>query len=256
MVAKFSKYIAMLMIIGLSGCATAVKDQTTEDVTPLESYNRAMFSFNNKLDKYVIRPVAKGYRAVTNEFARQRVTNFFNNIEEPVSAVNHILQGDFENSGNNLGRFVLNTTLGGAGLFDVASTVGLEQKKTGFDETLAAWCVPDGPFIVLPVMGPSTPRAATGFVVDGYSSPMYWVAQESNGEDARTVYYSAAGLKYLNLMAENIKMLESLEEGSVDYYEAVKSAYLQNRGKIKRCSELREEKAPEYDFDMDDMDEE
>ena len=256
MIARFSKYIIMLMLVGVAGCASTVKGGAVAEETPLESYNRAMFSFNNKLDKYVIRPVAKGYRAVTNEFVRQRVTNFFNNIEEPVSAVNHILQGEFENSGNNLGRFVLNTTLGGVGLFDVASTVGLEQKKTGFDETLATWCVPDGPFVVLPVMGPSTPRAATGFVVDGYSSPMYWMAQESDGEDAWAVYYGAAGLKYLNLMAENVKMLESLEEGSVHYYEAVKSAYLQNRGKIKRCGEILEEKTPEYDFDMDDMDDE
>lgn len=251
---KFSKYIAILVVAGLSGCAAA-KPEAAGEITPLESYNRAMFSFNNKLDKYIIRPVAKGYRAVTNEYVRQRVTNFFNNIEEPVSAVNHVLQGEFANSGNNLGRFVLNTTLGGVGLFDVASKVGLEQKKTGFDETLATWGVPDGPFVILPVMGPSTPRAATGFVVDGYTSPMYWVAQESDGEDAWLVYYGVAGLKYLNLMAENIKMLESLEEGSVDYYEAVKSAYLQNRGKIKRSGETSQ-KTPEYDFDMDDMDEE
>lgn len=253
MTKAFFKYIVFALFLFLSGCAGTPQSKEGETVGALEQYNRAMFSFNNKLDKYVIRPTAKGYRAITNEFIRQRVTNFFNNIEEPVSAVNHALQGEFQNSGANLGRFVLNTTLGGVGLFDVASKVGLEQKKTGFDETLATWCVPDGPFVVLPVMGPSTPRAATGFVVDGYSSPMYWVAQESNGEDAWTVYYSMAGLKYLNLMAENIKMLESLEEGAVDYYEAVKSMYLQNRSKIKRCGELTEEQAIEYDFDMDDM---
>lgn len=251
----FSKYIIFILCLCLSGCASVPQAENTEQESALEEYNRAMFSFNNKLDKYVIRPVAKGYRAVTNEFVRQRVTNFFNNIEEPISAVNHALQGEFENSGNNLGRFVLNTTLGGIGLFDVASEVGLEQKKTGFDETLANWCVPDGPFIILPVMGPSTPRAAAGFVVDGYSSPMYWVAQESDGEDAWAVYYGVAGLKYLNLMAENIKMLESLEEGSVDYYAAMKSAYLQNRGKIKRCGKVSNEETPDYDFDMDDMEE-
>ncbi len=213
-----------------------------------------MFSFNNKLDKFIIRPVARGYRAVTNEFVRERVSNFFSNIEEPISAANHILQGEFQNTGNNLGRFVLNTTLGGAGLFDVASKVGLEKQKTGFDETLATWCVPDGPFIVLPVFGPSTPRAATGFVVDGYSSPMYWAANESGGEDKWLVYYGLSGLKYVNLMAENLTFLESLEEGSVDYYEAVKSAYLQNRGKIKRCGKAAQDLTPDYDFDMDDMD--
>lgn len=249
----FSRCIICILLLSMGGCVSTPQTGNSEQVSALEEYNRAMFSFNNKLDKYIIRPVAKGYRAVTNEFVRQRVTNFFNNIEEPVSAVNHVLQGEFENSGNNLGRFVLNTTLGGVGLFDVAAKVGLEQKKTGFDETLADWCVPDGPFFILPVMGPSTPRAAAGFVVDGYSSPMYWVAHESDGEDADAVYYGAVGLKYLNLMAENIKMLESLEEGSIDYYEAVKSAYLQNRGKLKQCGRTQNGGTPEYDFDMDDM---
>ncbi len=248
----FSKYMVAVMLLGMSGCATPTGNSPAKS-TALESYNRAMFGFNNKVDKYVIRPIAKGYRAVTNEFVRQRVSNFFNNIEEPVSAVNHILQGEFENSGNNLGRFVLNTTLGGIGLFDVATKVGLEPKKTGFDETLATWCVPDGPFIILPIMGPSTPRAATGFVVDGYSSPMFWIAEESNGEDAWLVYYGASGLKYVNLMAENLKMLESLEEGAVDYYETIKSAYLQNRGKMRRCGKRVVNETPEYDFDMDDM---
>ncbi len=253
---KILKYAVLLMFCGLGGCASTPAGQPEENKTALESYNRAMFSFNDKLDKFIIRPVAKGYRAVTNEFVRERVSNFFNNIDEPISAVNHMLQGEFANTGNNLGRFTLNTTLGGLGLFDVASSVGLEKKKTGFDETLATWCIPDGPFIVLPVFGPSTPRAAAGFVVDGYSSPMYWVANESGGEDKWLAYYSASGLKYVNLMAENIKFLESLEEGAVDYYETVKSTYLQNRNKLKKCSDMAKDAAPEYDFDMDDMEDE
>lgn len=254
MVKTFSKYIAILLLLALSGCTNSSPVETTEGVGALEGYNRAMFGFNHKLDKYVLRPVAKGYRAVTNEFVRERVSNFFNNIEEPISAVNHVLQGELQNTGTNLGRFVLNTTLGAVGLFDVASEVGLEKKKTGFDETLAAWCVPDGPYVVLPVFGPSTPRATTGFIVDGYSSPTYWVAEESGGDDAWLAYYGASGLKYLNLMAENMKMLESLEEGAVDYYEAVKSMYMQNRGKIRRCGEAVLEETSAYDFDMDDMD--
>ena len=256
MLNKFSKCVAILTICGLCGCAGTKEslNKQPDEVSGLENYNRAMFTFNNKVDKYVLRPAAKGYKAVTNEYVRQRVSNFFNNIDEPISAVNHLLQGEFLNSGNNLGRFAVNTTLGIVGLFDVASSFGMEKRKTGFDETLASWCVPDGPFIILPIMGPSTPRAATGFVVDGYSSPAYWMAQESGGEDAWLVYYSASGLKYLNLYAENMSMLESLEEGSVDYYEAVKSMYLQNRKKIKTCGEEHQE-TPDYDFDMGDMDE-
>ena len=240
--------IMLVFVAGMNGCVSEVHD-SSEDTT-LENYNRAVFGFNNKLDTYVFRPIAKGYNKVTNEYVRSRISDFFNNINEPVSAANHLLQGEFSKTGNNLGRFVINTTLGGVGLYDVASKVGLERTPTGFDETMAAWCVPDGPFVMLPVFGPSTPRAAIGFVADGYSSPMYIVANESHGEDAMTVYYGLAGLKYLNLYAENVKWLESLEEGSVDYYETIKSTYLQNRGKIKTCGRTAEQE-PEYDFDMD-----
>ena len=239
--------------MGLSGCATT--SNYTDSDTVLEKYNRAMFGFNNKVDKYVIRPVAKGYRAVTTQNIRKHVSNVFNNIEEPVSALNHILQGEFVSSGKNLSRFVMNTTLGVAGIFDVATSLGLERDKTGFDETMSSWCIPDGPYVILPIVGPSTPRAALGFVADAYTSPSYWVASESGDDDAKGIYYGAAGLKYLNLMAQNVNILESLEEGSVDYYEAIKSTYMQSRGKMKSCglSGGRAE-VDEYDFDMDDMD--
>ncbi|MBP5698586.1 MAG: VacJ family lipoprotein [Alphaproteobacteria bacterium] len=225
-----------------------------EDQSALESYNHAMFNFNNKVEKAVIRPVAKGYRAITNDYIRQRVTNFFNNISEPVSAANHLLQGEWHNAAQNVSRLMINTTIGGLGLYDVAAKAGLEQKPTGFDETMAAWCVPDGPYIVLPLIGPSTPRAATGWVADGYSSPAYWVASESDGEDAMLVYYGANGLKYLNKYATNLKLLEGLEESAVDYYETVKAIYLQNRGKIKTCGKVSAENTPDYDFDMDSED--
>ncbi len=244
-------FAIFVLFLGLSGCAS--NGVGGGDVGSLEQYNRAMFEFNNKVDKYVVRPVAKGYRAITNKYIRTRVSNFFDNVGEPISAVNHVLQGEFASSGNNVGRFVINTTLGVVGLFDVASSMGMERKKTGFDETLSTWCVPDGPFVVLPIMGPSTPRAATGFVVDAYSSPLYWVTHESDESEAKSIYYAASGLKYLNLMAENLAFLESLEEGSIDYYEAVKSSYMQNRSKLRRCG-IEDEAVAGYDFDMDDMD--
>lgn len=246
------KYLFLCSFVVLSGCTTTTKDG--EEMSALESYNHAMFNFNDVVEKSVIRPVGKGYRAVTNKYVRQRVTNFFDNIEEPVSMANHLLQGEFHNSGENFARFVINTTLGGLGLYDVAAKAGLEKNPTGFDKTLATWCVPDGPYIVLPIIGPSTPRAGTGWVVDGYSSPTYWIAHESGDDDAEWIYYGVSSLKYLNKYAENIKVLESLEEGSVDYYEAMKSAYLQNRAKIRVCGKRAAEKAPDYDFDMDDED--
>lgn len=246
-----NRFFAMfLLFIGLCGCAS--NKMTDSDAGVLEQYNRAMFEFNNKIDKYVVRPVAKGYRAVTNKYVRSRVTNFFDNIGEPISAVNHVLQGEFSSSGSNVGRFVINSTLGVIGLFDVASSVGLERDKTGFDETMATWCVPDGPFVVLPIMGPSTPRATVGFVADAYSSPLYWATHSTDESEAKTIYYAASGLKYLNLIAENLTFLESLEDGSVDYYEAVKSSYMQNRVKLRICGK-DDNVVADYDFDMDDM---
>ncbi len=239
----------------LNGCASVHENQAAKtDDSVLETYNHAMFNFNNKLEKVAIKPVAKGYRAVTNEYVRKRISNFFNNLEEPISAVNHLLQWDLHNTAQNISRFMINTTIGGLGLYDVAAKAGLEPKETGFDETMATWCVPDGPYIVLPVLGPSTPRAATGFVADGYTAPTYWVANESHGEDAMWVYYGVTGLKYLNKYAENMPLLEGLEKSSVDYYEAVKTMYMQNRGKIKTCGIKNTETTNNYDFDMD-MDE-
>lgn len=246
---NFKKCIVAICLVLMAGCATKTN---SEDTSALESYNRGMFKFNHVVEKNVIRPTAKGYRAITNEYTRRRITNFFNNIGEPVSMANHLLQGEFHNSSENFARFVINTTIGGLGLYDAAAKAGLGPNPTGFDETMADWCIPDGPYVILPILGPSTPRAATGFAVDGYSSPAYWIAEESDDNNAELIYYVGAGLKYLNKYAENLKMIESLEEGSVDYYETIKSAYLQNRKKIKGCAKnVDSQQMPDYDFDMD-----
>ena len=249
---RFYRNCAVLVcLLILSGCAST-KTDTNDNDGALESYNHAMFKFNNAVEKGVIRPVAKGYRAVTNKYVRQRVTNFFNNLEEPVSMANHLLQGEFHNSGQNLARFMINSTIGILGLYDVASKAGLEKMPTGLDETMATWCVPDGPYIVLPIVGPSTPRAATGWVADGYSAPAYWAVNKSGDDEAMWAYTGAMSLKYLNKYTENLNMIESLEEGSIDYYETVKSAYMQNRKKIKSCKVKQEDNNMNYDFDMDE----
>ena len=244
------KFWALACLLILSGCASTGIE--TDNDTTLESYNHAMFKFNNIVEKSVIRPVAKGYRKVTNQYIRQRVTNFFDNLEEPISMANHILQGEFHNSGQNLARFMINTTIGGLGLFDVASKAGLEKMPTGFDKTMATWCVPDGPYVILPILGPSTPRATTGWIVDSYTAPAYWAVNESGDDEAMWVYYGANSLKYLNKYTENLNMIESLEEGSIDYYETVKSAYMQNRQKLKKCNLNQNDNTLDYDFDMDE----
>jgi phospholipid-binding lipoprotein MlaA len=255
------KLLFLLALCGLTAACTTNPDGSSlsgSDVTGLEYYNRSVFNFNYKLQKNVFNPVARGYKGVTNQFFRDRVTLFFNNLEEPVFAVNNLFQGEFKDSGVSIGRFAVNSTLGLAGLFDVAKGWGLEKKKRDFDGTLAKYCVPDGPFFVLPVLGPATPRYIVGWGADSFASPMYWALIDVDDKSVDYVVYGAVGLKYLNYYAENMQILDALEAGSVDFYTAVKSAFLQNRQKYESlCQRVTEEEAaPNYDFDFEEDDNE
>ena len=226
------------------------------DDTALETYNRAMFNFNSVADYYVIKPVAKGYRAITTEFIRERVHNFFSNLKEPASIINHTLLGSLADTGNSTGRFLVNSTLGLLGTFDVASGWGLKNNKTDFDETLAKWCVPDGPFIVLPLLGPSTPRATTGMVADGFANPTYWAdyyATFNKDWQKYSFYYGLTALGFVSVREEKIEFLDNLTENSVDPYSTIKSAYIQNRLKLNVCADKNNpSNEASYDFDFDD----
>ncbi len=234
-------------------CSCSVSAVNNEDGA-LETYNKSMFEFNYQLDKRVIKPVAKGYKKITNKFVRNRVSSFFNNLEEPAYMVNNLLQGEFKNTGVSAGRFAINTTLGLLGTFDVAAGWGLDKKKNTFDATLAKYCVPDGPFIVLPVVGPSTPRHVAGWTADAYMSPLYWALVNSDAAKQTTIDWGTIGLKYLNLRAENMELLDSLEKSSVDFYTATKSAFMQNRNKfVSICAKPEDaESTPSYDFDFEE----
>lgn len=232
--------------------------RANENDSTLESYNRAMFNFNSAADYFVIKPLAKGYRKVTTPFIRERVHDFYANLKEPVSTINHALQGDFADSGKSLGRFIVNSTLGLLGTFDVASGWGLQNKRTDFDRTLAKWCVPDGPFFILPLIGPSTPRAATGMAADTLATPTYWANYYASfGQDWEryTFYYGITALGFVSLREENIEFLDNLTANSVDPYATIKSAYIQNRLKIGVCGKTDvDAQSAGYDFDFDDMD--
>ena len=253
----------ILKICGLAGCMavlSATPLYAEDEDSALESYNRAMFTVNAVADHYVIKPVAKGYRAVTNDFVRERVHDFYGNLGQPVSVVNHLLQGNVKDSAKSLGRFLINSTLGLLGTFDVASGWGLDDKRTDFDQTLAAWCVPDGPFLILPILGPSTPRATAGMAADAFSGTTYWVGYFSSfGHDWErySFYYGITALGFVSLREEKIELLDNLTANSVDPYSTIKSAYIQNRLKIGICGN-KETSAEDagYDFDFDDMDDE
>lgn len=248
----------MLKILRLIFCVVMLllpfKVWATEDNSALETYNRAMFDFNTAVDDYFFKPIAKGYRAITNNFIRERVHNFFENLREPASAINHTLQGNLADSGKSIGRFAINTTLGLLGTFDVASGWNLTKNKTGFDATLAKWCVPDGPFIILPLLGPSTPRNTVGLAGDALANPTYWADYYATfGKDWErySFYYGLTALGFISLREENLEFLDNLTATSVDVYGTIKSAFIQNRLKLNACSKPNDEPAS-YDFDFDD----
>ena len=189
---QIKRFTVAVMVACVAACASSATEQHEYD-DPFEGYNRAMFSFNYQVDKYVIKPVAEGYRAVTTPFIRERISSVIDNLKEPISAGNHLLQADPEASVKSLSRFVINSTLGLVGMFDVAEGWGLPKDKTTFNETFAKWCIPQGPFIVLPLLGPSTPRAATGMALDFVFDPVYWATyQDANVHDKASWGYAIA----------------------------------------------------------------
>lgn len=256
---KISKFLGVLLLASAAQIVPVWAEENADD-SVLESYNRAMFNFNAVADHFVIKPVAKGYRAVTTEFIRERVRNFYANLKEPVSVVNHTLQGDIADSGKSLGRFLINSTLGLLGTFDVASGWGIKKNETDFDKTLAAWCVPDGPFFILPIFGPSTPRATTGMAADAFTGTTYWTgyfATFGNDVEKYSFYYGITALGFVSMREEKIEFLDNLTANSVDPYSTIKSAYIQNRLKIGVCGKTgASAEEAGYDFDFDDMDDE
>ena len=210
-------------LLGLAGCA--IQPPRTED--PWQHFNRKTFAFNEKVDKAVVRPVAVGYRKVTTATMRKLIGNFYSNIELPVSIVNDLLQARPAGAARNTGRFAVNTTIGLLGFFDPASELGLTLDKTDFGVTLARWGVPDGPYMVLPLLGPTTVRDVWAWPVDSYLlDPMSWYAREHSFR--YYAEYLPIMLYYVQLRASFIDS-ESFLNSAYDPYLMTRDAYLQRR---------------------------
>lgn len=207
----------------LSACATLPPDQPAD---PLEPINRAMFGFNRTADRYVLKPVAQGYKAVVPDVAQQGVINFFSNLSEPITILNGLLQGKFAQAGSDTGRFLLNSTAGFAGLMDVASAAGLEKHDEDFGQTLGYWGVGTGAYLMLPLLGPSNGRDLIGRGVDYFSAPQYYVQQNNTDEDE--IFYGVTALNLISLRTQ-LMSADSLIDGAIDPYIFVRTAYLQNR---------------------------
>lgn len=219
----------------LSGCATPPPASDPEARAefeqlndPLEPMNRNIFAFNRAVDRAVIKPAAQGYREVVPEFGRDRVEDFLTNLEEPVVFFNDVLQGEFSRAGTTLGRFVLNTTFGVFGIMDVAEPMGLPGHGEDFGQTLAVWGVPEGPYLMLPLLGPSNPRDGVGMAADTYADPVGWWASNA---DADWVTPSRMTVSGIDTREEYLDILDDIERSSLDYYASIRSMYRQNRVK-------------------------
>ena len=204
----------------LTGCATTTGPANPAD--PLESMNRSIYSFNDKVDTAVLKPVATAYQTVTPRLARSGVTNFFDNLGDAWSFVNNVLQGQGEGAYNSMVRFSVNTVFGIGGLFDVASEAGIQRAKQDFGQTLGRWGVPTGPYLVLPFFGPSTVRDTAGMVVDAYGYP-------ANSVDDVRWRNSLYGLRVVNRRADLLKAGDMLDSVALDKYSLMRDVYLRSR---------------------------
>lgn len=193
------------------------------DNDPYQRLNKKVFSFNDNLDRYFFEPVARGYSFVMPNVAMRGVTNFFNNLEEPRIVMNGMLQGKFTQAVGDTLRFLINTTVGIGGLFDVAKHAGLQRHDEDFGQTLAVWGAKESSYFVIPLLGPSSLRDATGQVVDFFTYPLLYY------HDA-TVKWAMYGLLLINKRANLLTATDVLSEAAGDdRYEFLRESYFQNR---------------------------
>jgi phospholipid-binding lipoprotein MlaA len=207
---------------------------------PWEGFNRAIFSFNEQADKYVLKPIAQGYQWVTPDPVEDGVTNVFSNLWELTTIANDLLQFKFVQAAEDTGRFLLNTTVGLLGIFDVASHVGLEKNQEDFGQTLGAWGVSSGPYIVVPLLGPYTVRDGFGRIVDGVTTD--YVANLDHVPTRNE-------LQGLRVIDSRAGLLEAEKLITGDRYTFIRDAYLQRRDFLVNDGPL------EDSFGDDDFDE-
>jgi phospholipid-binding lipoprotein MlaA len=228
------KVLFIVLGIVLSGCVAANRPPPppeTEIWDPVEPVNRGVFAFNTTLDEYVLEPVARGYDWALPEFAQQRVRNVFDTLAYPKYFVNDLLQLKVGQATEHTGRFLLNLTFGIAGIFDVATDVGLPRHVEDFGTTLGYHGVAPGPYVMLPFLGPSNIRDVVGRVADGFLDPinLLFYTNTFNNNDTTIINASGQALYVLQTRADLIEAIETGKESSVDYYLFAQAAYYQYR---------------------------
>ncbi len=219
---NFRHILAIALLVTATACAPA--HQANVDSDPLEPLNRQIFAFNEVVDEVILRPLALGYRAITTPGIRTSVRNVFTNLTEPVTVVSSLLQGDVTHAVTSAWRFALNTTLGLGGISDFAGRHGLEHRNEDYSQALAVWGVPSGPYLVLPVIGPSNIRDAVGSFADTLANPLYIYGDLE--DEAMLAIAVGDGITRREQVDE---LIQSTYETSLDPYTTFRSLYLQRR---------------------------
>lgn len=243
---KFKKLFLLLNLILLSACASVPGGPTEGD--PFESYNRAMFSFNEGLDEYILKPVTEGYDKVMPDPVKTGVSNFFSNLGDIFVILNDLLQFKFIQAFQDTGRLLVNSTIGLYGLIDVATPMGMPKHNEDFGQTLAAWGIAKGPYVILPFFGSRTLRGTAGFVIESELDPVYKLEQEDS-------LYGTVILRAIDDRYHLLKAGRIAEQAALDKYSFIRDAYLQHRKNLVydgNPPEEEKDKPPEMtDEDLD-----
>ena len=246
---KFAVFTGVATVAAmLGGCATPPPDSDPEAKAefeqindPIEPANRAIFDFNDTVDTYFLRPVAQGYRAVVPPFGRDRVADFLANLKTPIILANDLLEGNVQWAGTTLERFALNMTFGVAGVMDVATPMGIPGHPGDFGQTFGVWGIGEGPYLVLPLFGPSNPRDAVGLAAEQFGDPVdYYLT--NNG--MHWVSWIRMGVSGVSQREQYLDVIDDVKRTSLDYYAAMRSLYRQHREAQVEAAKHPQRKVP------------
>lgn len=230
---------ALLALLLIGGCAS--NGQVRDEGDPWEPLNRATYGFNDQVDRFVLKPVAKGYQRITPSAINRAVTNFFSNIDDFLVLINDVLQLKYHQAVSDTSRLLVNSTMGLLGLIDVASGLDLPKHEEDFGQTLAVWGIGPGPYFVLPVLGPSTVRDTVGLVPAFLLSPLRWFERTADAQ------YGLIALRIVDTRADLLASTDVLEQAALDRYIFTRDAFLQRRRYLIHDGNPPEE----FDFDLD-----
>ncbi|MDW3204990.1 MAG: VacJ family lipoprotein [Alphaproteobacteria bacterium] len=244
----------IVVAFAVAGCATAPTDPVEREIydeanDPVQPLNEAIFEFNMAIDRAVLRPVAQAYEFILPDLVRDGVRNFVRHLKTPVILANDLMQGEIDRAGETMGRFIFNTVAGFGGVFDVAGEAGIEYHQEDFGQTLAVWGVDEGPYLMLPFIGPSSGRDALGLIVDAGLDPLRWWGYNSNEFVIENNGMIRTAAEVIDTRSRNYKQLEDLEETSLDFYATVRSLYRQQRESLIRNGEPDDEALPNIGFE-------